>query len=376
MIALNLLWLAAQGFLVFTASTVLFDALHYLLHRWQRSRFKLLRTFSAWHNVHHEFLDKSMQVHPELVRENFWCHLLPEYGTSMAGTLVFGFVFSWWAVGAIALLHTVLFVLRIIEEGRDYNHMSMNRLSGQKGFWFVNPSYHALHHIHPMQFYSSFINVFDLIVGTNAQIRGRTFLVTGANGAFGSAMVKRLQALGAKIETAKFGIDYSVGSYEGLHAKMARADVLLLAHGAKSNDCWNANYRTFTDLIDMFTEMGKTRLVPPEVWAVGSEIELHGDLGMASLKSYAASKKAFAARARAYYTSKDLMYRHIVPAAFTSSMGKGMMSADTAAAIALFFLRRGFAYVPVSFTTLAHWNYLRFRFWQRPQTDTVSIPAE
>jgi hypothetical protein len=39
-----------------------------------------------------------------------------------------------------------------------------------------------------------------------------------------------------------------------------------------------------------------------------------------------------------------------------------MMSADTAAAIALFFIRRGFRYVPVTFTGLAFWNYFRFVF--------------
>lgn len=373
---LEILTVILQAAVVFTASTVLFDILHYLLHRWQRSRFALLREFSRWHNVHHEFLDKDMQVHPELVRENFWFHLLPEYMTSLAGTLIFGLVFSWWAVGSIALLHTVLFVLRIIEEGRDYNHMSMDRLSGQKGFWFVNPSYHALHHIHPMQFYSSFVNVFDLVMGTNAQIKGRTFLVTGANGAFGSALVRRLQAMGAKIETAKSGVDYSAGHYEDMREKLARADVLVLAHGAKSDDCWNANYRTFVDLIDMFIEMGRERLTPPEVWAVGSEIELHGDFGMAALKDYAASKKAFAKRAREYYTSKDVMYRHIVPAAFTSAMGKGMMSAETAVSIALFFIKRGFAYVPVSFTFLAHLNYIRFRFLQRPAHQAATLPAE
>ena len=365
MTPLDILWLVIQAVVVFIASTLLFDILHFLLHRWQRSRFALLREFSRWHNVHHEFLDKEMRVHPELVKENFFCHLLPEYLTSLAGTLVFGLVFSWWAVGAVALLHTVLFALRIKEEGRDYNHMSMDRLSGRRGFWLVSPSYHALHHIHPMQFYSSFINVFDLVAGTNTQIQGRRFLVTGAGGAFGSAMVRRLEKLGARVETARFGVDYAAGDYDRMRDRLARADVLVLAHGAKSDDCWNANYRTFVDLIDLFTEIGRTRLTPPEVWAVGSEIELHGDLGMAELKDYAASKRAFAARARTYYTSPDLTYRHIVPAAFTSPMGKGLISADTAVAIALFFLKRGFAYVPVTYTGLAVFNYIRFRFLQR-----------
>lgn len=114
--------------------------------------------------------------------------------------------------------------------------------------------------------------------------------------------------------------------------------------------------------------IGKDRLTPPEIWAVGSEIELHGDMGIEALKPYAASKRAFAARAREFYTSPDLTYRHIVPAAFTSRMGKGLMSADVAAALSLFFIRRGFTYVPVTYTTLAVWNYIRFRFIPWPKS--------
>jgi hypothetical protein len=43
------------------------------------------------------------------------------------------------------------------------------------------------------------------------------------------------------------------------------------------------------------------------------------------------------------------------------------MSADTAVTIALFFIKRGFTYVPVTFTTLAFWNYIRFRFQRQEQ---------
>ncbi|MEX0860173.1 MAG: hypothetical protein WEB63_02165 [Cucumibacter sp.] len=362
MTILDVAWIIVQAAFVFAASTFLFDILHYLLHAWEKSRFGTLRAFARWHNVHHQFLDKNMDVHPELVRQNLVFHLLPEFASSMAGTLVFTLFCNWWAVGAVALAHTVLFVARIIEEGRDFNHMAMDRLSGTQGFWLVTPSYHALHHIHPHAFYSSFLSLFDLIAGTGCQIGGRRFLVTGAGGAFGTALVKRLRGLGATVTTAKFGTDYRAGDYSRMRPLLEAADVVVLAHGTKSVDCWNANYRTFVDLIDLFEEIGRDRLTPPEVWALGSEAELHGDFGLASLKDYAASKRAFAARALGYYTSRDLIYRHIVPSAFTSAMGPGLISAATAAAVALFLIRRGFTYVPVTYTTLALWNYLRFRF--------------
>ncbi len=364
------LWGLEAG-LVFVASTLLFDALHWLLHRWGRSRNRLLRTFSRWHWVHHRFLDRKMRVHPELVWPNLVFHVLPEYLTGLFGTLVFLVVFPWPPIAAVVLLRTWMLVLTIKEEGMDFNHMTMDRISGQQGLLWVNPSYHAMHHVHPNNFFSSFANAFDLLFGTGAQIRNRRFLVTGASGAFGSAIKARLERLGGSVEVARHGVDFGPGDYARMREKLERADVLVLSHGAKSDGCWDANYTTFVDLIDMFVEIGRDRLQPPEVWGLGSEAELHGDMGMEDLKAYAASKRAFAQRALGYYRSDDVLYRHIVPSSFTSAMGPGPMSANTAAAIALFFIRRGVRYVPVTLTSLAIWNYFRF-IRQKPE---ISRPA-
>lgn len=362
------LTLALQAALVFALSTFLFDMVHYLLHRWQHSRFALLREFSRWHDVHHKFLDAEMNVHPNWAKANLWCHLVPEFIVSILGTLLLVVFFDWIAVALVILVHTGLFVLRVRDEGKDVNHMNMDRLNGRRGHVFVTPTYHALHHVYPNQFFSSFLSLFDVIFGTNCQIKGQRFLVTGASGAYGQALTARLEKLGAIVDTAKFGEDYEIDKYDGLSEKMRKADILVLAHGSKSDDCWTANYTSFVDLIEKFRVIGKDRLTPPEIWAVGSEIELHGDMGIESLKPYATSKQAFAARAREFYTSPDLTYRHIVPAAFTSRMGKGLMSADVAAALSLFFIRRGFTYVPVTYTTLAVWNYIRFRFIPWPKS--------
>ena len=364
-----------QAALVFVVSTALFDALHWTLHKWEGSRVPLLRKLSSWHWVHHKFLGLDMQINPAYARANIWFHILPEYLTSMAGTLVFLLVFPWPPIAAVAVVRTVMLVLTLREEGLDYNHMSMDRVGGQQGLLWVDNNYHAMHHVYPHNFFSSFTNVFDLIAGTTCQIEGRRFLVTGASGAFGSAMVDRLTRLGGIVDTAKSGVDFSAGNYAAMRGKLERTDVLVLAHGAKSEDCWNANYVTFRELTESFTEIGKTRLAPPEVWALGSEVEFHGDMGMDELKTYSASKRAFAARALDYYGSDALIYRHIVPSSFTSAMGKGAMSASTAAGMALFFIRRGFRYVPVTFTGLAFLNYFRFRFFQKGQPD-LSQPAE
>lgn len=364
-----------QAALVFIVSTALFDALHWTLHKWEGSKIPLLRTFSSWHWVHHKFLGLDMQINPAYARANIWFHILPEYLTSLAGTLIFLLVFPWPVIAAVAALRTVMLVMTLREEGLDYNHMSMDRVGGQQGTLWVDNNYHAMHHVYPHNFFSSFANVFDLIFGTACQIKGRRFLVTGAGGAFGSAMVDKLTRLGGVVETAKSGMDFTPGNYGAMREKLERADVLVLAHGAKSEDCWNANNVTFRELIELFTDMGKDRLAPPEVWALGSEVEFHGDMGMDELRAYSASKRAFALRARDYYRSDALIYRHIVPSSFTSAMGKGAMSAATAVNIALFFIRRGFRYVPVTLTGLAVLNYFRFRFFQKEQPD-LSQPAE
>jgi hypothetical protein len=357
---------AVECVVIFIASTLLFDILHYLLHRWGKSRNPLLRTFARWHWVHHAFLDRRMRIHPNLVVSNIFFHVVPEYVTSMAGTLIFLLVFPWPPVAAVALLRTIMLVGTLKDEGMDFNHMTMRRVSGQQNLWWVGPSYHAMHHIYPDNFFSSFANMFDLIFGTTCQLSGRRFAVTGASGALGSALVRRLEKLGAEVRTLKHGEDYAPGAPDGARETLEWADVLVLAHGAKSEDCDNANCRTFVELTDFFTWIGAERLTPPEVWAVGSEAELHGDLGMDSMKAYARSKRAFARHARGYYSSPDLIYRHIVPCGFTSAMGPGALSADRVAAIALFLIRRGFRYVPVTVTTLAFWNYFRFLLLPHP----------
>jgi hypothetical protein len=351
---------ALEAVVVFLVSTTIFDVLHYYLHRWRRSRFAVLRAAASLHWVHHRFLNLSLEIDPRYRWANIWAHVLPEYLTSMAGTVIFFLVFPWPPVVLIAAMRTVFLLMTLKEEGMDYNHMASDRVSARQGLWWVNADYHAMHHLFPSQFFSSFANIFDLLFGTACQIGGRKFLITGASGAFGSAIAARIRARGGIVEVAKWGVDFGPGDYGRMGDKLGRADVLVLAHGAKTGDCLTSNCTSYVALIEQFMAAGQARLLPPEVWALGSEAEFHGDLGQAELVDYAASKRAFAAQARRYYRNAAVIYRHIVPSAFTSAMGPGPMSAGVAAAIALFLIRRAFRYVPVTLTTLAFWNYFRF----------------
>ena len=49
-------------------------------------------------------------------------------------------------VAVVAAASTWMLIQTIREEGMDYNHMTMERLSGQQGLLWVNQSYHAMHH--------------------------------------------------------------------------------------------------------------------------------------------------------------------------------------------------------------------------------------
>lgn len=138
-----------------------------------------------------------------------------DFGHARAGCLFF----DWIAVALVILVHTGLFIWRVVDEGRDINHMNIDRLNGRRGHVFVTPTYHALHHVYPEQHFSSFLSLFDVVFGTNRQIKGQRILVTGASGAYGQALTAKLEKLGAVVDTAKFGEDYEIDNYDGLSQK-------------------------------------------------------------------------------------------------------------------------------------------------------------
>src|SRR5262249_7329988 len=154
--------------------------------------------------------------------------------------------------------------------------------------------------------------------------------------------------------------------YGRLDALLRQSDVLVLCHGSKKDHAMQANCDSFVALIERFKALQRGRRFPVEVWAVGSEIECHGAFGDADLQVYLDSKRAFARHARRYYYDPEILYRHIVPAAFRSRMGPGLMSGRTAARVAFFLIRRGCRYVPVTYTGVALVNFFKFLLWLQP----------
>lgn len=344
-----MIWWPLQALFVFAASTTLFDAIHFLLHKWARSRFKLLRLAASWHQVHHRFLDRGMQVHRNLIKANFWAHLVPEFVTTLMGTAIFLLVMPWQPVAFIAGVHCYFFVKHLYDEGIDVNHMAMKRVRGNRGVFRVDPSYHAMHHIQPTAFFSSFINVFDMIFGTALKLQGQRVTILGGTGSFGRAMAKRLMKAGA--------IVYIVGR-EGLsnYSWAHNTDILILALGTrKEAEAFSINLTEPVAAGEVFIDACRDRLVPAEIWGVGSEAEMFGG------DIYALSKSAFADYAAKFWArNPNVTYRHIVPSSFRSKLGWGPMSANTVAAVSLFLIRRGFVYIPVTLTGVAFLNRILF----------------
>lgn len=358
-----------QSVILYIFGTVLFDGIHWWLHQIEDSRWSLLRKFSIFHQAHHDFLDENLQFHDDKTWSNILYHQLPEYMTHQAGTLLGLFLFDPFAVFLVMAIHTVTFLGATFSMGKDSNHIAYEKTPSPRPGWFVGPRYHAMHHLYPHQYFGSTVRWFDYLLGTGCQLKGKRVLLTGGSGALGSALIPLLKDLGAQeVRTLSFGSDWSYDNYNAFEQRFPDTDILVLAHGAKVEQAMEANCISFVEIIERFKKHAEERSVPVEVWAVGSEIESHSHWGNAELKVYKASKDAYARFARAYYRDDTILYRHIVPSAFASRMGPGFISGKTAARYMLFWIRRGFHYVPVTYTGIAFYNYLKFLFrWNLAQ---------
>lgn len=364
--------------------SVIFDLVHWAAHQSGRWSNPILRGLARMHVAHHQYFDQRLNFNSSYSSRNLLYHLQLELFCQVAGSLV-----SWQLARVMALgmsppsnqdiiLALLFFFIRsgIVawDEGRDSNHISYKRLPKDPHSVMVGPEYHALHHIDPRGYFGSMIRLVDWWFGTAVTLRGRRITITGASGAFGQALLKELgQERGPSIKTVHYGSDWTYDNYHGLEDTLQNTDILVLAHGSKGPDAFKANCESAVAIIDTFMRVRKPprSMLLPEVWYVGSEAELHG-AWTDDMRDYTDSKRAFVSFARTYYEDEKFIYRHIVPAAFSSKMGPAIVSAGWAAKVCLWWIRRGARYVPVTYTGMALLNYFRFQYWVSPRK--VSIP--
>lgn len=346
---------------LYIGATIVFDGVHYALHRCAASRRRILRMLAAPHAVHHRFLGTDLQFDERLTWPNIWIHRLPEWLVQAGATACAAWFVPVRWVWCALVVQLVVFVMTVARRGKDGNHPGLEVVPSPRSI-FVGPAYHALHHAFPESYMSSFVKLVDWAAGTGCHLRGKRVAMTGASGAFGEPLRQLLEQAGATVTPLRFGHDWTYQDYDRIDRTLESADILVLAHGAKGPLAMQANCDSFVALVERFVARHAGAPIPVEVWAVGSEIEAHPAWGNAELQGYLESKRAYARHAWRYFRDRRFTYRHIVPSAFRSRMGPGLISGRTAARIALCFIRRGFRYVPVTYTGVALVNYWKFAF--------------
>jgi hypothetical protein len=294
--------LAAEAAALFLVATTVFDAIHWTLHRWLGSRWRGPRWLARLHAAHHDFCDRGLVYHDGRIAANLLMHVAPEYATQMAVCAAASALADPPAVVAVMAAFTAIFAGVLAQRGRDRHHRRGAAVPPAHGTILVRSAYHALHHIYPDSYLGSYTTLFDRLMGTACQLRGRRFALTGGSGAFGSALRSLLERAGAEV------VPLGPEGDPGVDAALAAADVLVLAHGASGPGAVRAVVASYPALIGRFKALAGRRLVPGEVWAVVPEVGRGTALEAPDLRSYAREA------ARLFY-DPNVLYRHVVTAA-------------------------------------------------------------
>ena len=269
----------AAGFALLLLSTLMFDVLHLLLHRFAASSQPLLAALGNLHQVHHRFLDRHLRLHREYIAANVWCHVIPEFGVQVLVTLALGYFFPRDAVIVALALETLVFVLIMKPTpGFDINHHPVERLKAYRPLYFCVPEYHLLHHAYPDAHFSSWIKTVDHLCGTGLSLKGRTVALSASANAAGRYFERWLLAQGAQclvLSTRSASADL-----------LRRADILLLCHDIFSESDHN-------EWIKAFYQLHQSDRIPVEVWVLSTE-------------------DALPAVARRWYGSERLIYRQLL----------------------------------------------------------------
>ncbi|KAJ5646408.1 hypothetical protein N7490_002780 [Penicillium lividum] len=317
-----------------------------------------------------------MQFDKKYLRQNQFQALPLELALQIMGSIL-GYIFAalvtpagllWttpnhlWFVIGIQIVRTACVILM---SGRDSNHLVYKIAPKDPNWVFVGPEFHTLHHVYPDRYIGSFVKILDWICGTAYSFRGKRFAITGANGAFGQAIVSELEREGVKgIRKFKFGTDWDHDNFENVIPVLAGSDILILADGCKEQGAVESNCNSAVQLVKLFKKYRATHPAGPtlpEVWYVGNEMEFHQPWG--NMQQLSGVEGGFLPYARLFTNDHDILYRHIVLSTFQSSVVTADTSAHRAAKYAMWWIRRGATYVPITYTGTACLNYLKFMFY-------------
>ena len=361
---------------LFCTGSLFFDIFHHMLHRCTKSSPPLFQGLARIHRFHHLYYNRHMKFDKKYLRQNTFQALPLELGLQILGSslgylavLVMSKDQTWITQSHLRCLIGIQIsktIVVILTSGHDSNHLTYQTAPKDPNWIFVGPEFHSLHHVYPDRYIGSFVKLFDWIWGTAYSFRDKQFVITGANGAFGQAIVAELIREGVqKIHKLEFGTDWDHNDFGKVLPTLSVCDILVLAHGSKGNDAVASNCDSSVRLVQLFKQHKRIKhnSILREVWYIGSEIEFHPPWGNVELQRYSNSKRKFLPHARTLFDDPAILYRHIVPSSFHSSMGWAIFSGRWAAKCTMWWIRRGARYIPVTYTGIAYLNYFKFMYW-------------
>jgi len=301
---------------LWAAGTVFFDGVHWVLHGFLGSRWRLLRWIAWPHSVHHAWLDSSLQIRWENQRANIWCHIVPEYLTQLAFCAALLWTLPRVTVLTCMFAQTVIVVLILRQQGLDINHRPIEMLDAHRPSWLAPVTYHALHHVWPDTHYAAYSKLVDWVVGGGLRLRGRSVGLARAETPFGRALAQRIAREAPDLRRLSGPDDPA----------LAQVDLLIVCDPSENETAW----------IENLIRLTRQRQLPPEAWAIHTQPQ--------------------SGVARHYYRDVRVIYRALVARAEDL---RNPRRAARAARTALFFARHAFRYVPTSAATLL--AYFSFR---------------
>ncbi|KAJ5212978.1 hypothetical protein N7449_000147 [Penicillium cf. viridicatum] len=364
-------------FYLLCTGSMFFDVIHHMLHRCNKSSHPLFRRLARIHHFHHLYFTRRMDFDKRYLQQNRFQALPLELALQIVGSAL-GYIFvslvtpnglAWstrnhlWSTIGFQILRTT-FVILI--SGRDSNHLIYKTAPKDPNWIFVGPEFHSLHHVYPDRYIGSFVKVFDWIWGTAYSFRRKRFTIIGGSEAFSQAIIAELEREEgvACIRNLKSGTDWDYDHFENVIPILSNSDVLILGHGSNGQDEVESNCNSATRLVKSFKQHRATNLAYPtlpEVWYIGSEVEFYQPWGNVQ-QCYSQSKRSsFLPHARSFFDDRDIIYRHIVLPSFASTE-TGVFGANRAAKCAMWWIRRGARYIPVTHTGFACLNYFKFMY--------------
>ena len=387
-------WAAASIFLV----EMVRDFYHVLGHRWAP-----IQKLHGWH--HRAYKKDFSPISTEIYRKAQLYNDAPEAA----------FMVLVLAIAAIALhtpglwvgaLYGAGFLISAVLRSRgfltktDLTH-EPGPLTGIPSYWLVNRTYHWRHHFDDTNaYYAGFFPMSDKLLGTALSLKGKTVAVTGASGTMGRALIKALNAQGAKpialttspnaeIPGALKAITWQAGQEAELEAALKKVDILILNHGV--NVMGNQSYAAIEQslevnalsswrLMETFlkTVNDRTGRATKEVWVNTSEAEVNP----AFSPLYEISKRLMGDLVNIRRTDAPCIIRKLVLGPFKSELNPvGVMSADAIARSILFLAKRDIRNIIVTINPLTYLLFpikesaqaIYFRLFLKPKVDSSNV---